>query len=156
MSGNISHAGYTLLISASKTTNGVPVPFLETTDDTDPLIFEDIEMGDMVLDTNGNPIYWSKASPINMSYSITPSTVGYEVLMRIVAANTTTADHKSVNDEIAVYRLLPNGSAARVKKGRFISAPPAESQSQGGRLKTGTFKMRFASIDRAPSLDAFL
>lgn len=152
MSGNISHAGYTLLISASNTTAGVPIPILETADDTDPLTIEDLTLGDMVLDTNGNPVYWSIAQTVNLSFSINPSTAGFETMMLILEANKTTADSKSNNDILTLYRALPNGSVARFKLGRIISAPPAESQMQSGRLATGTFQMKFASVDRGPAL----
>lgn len=149
---NISHAGTIVAISASTTTNGVPIPVLETADDTDPITSPDVQIADMALDTNGNPVGWDITAVTEINLALTPGNNGQQLMHSILEANVTESGKASVRDEITLTRYLPNGAVLRATGGKIISGARLMNQSQGGRLATMTYKFKFAKVKETPAI----
>lgn len=152
----ISHAGTILSISASNTTAGVPIPIIETSDDTDPLTSPDVTIGDLTLDTNGNAVSWSSAVVTQINLAITPGTDGQQLLHTIFQNNVTERGKQSSNDVISLTRILPNGAVLTATGGKIVGGPRLMNQSQGGRLGTMTYQFKFARVTEGPAVNALL
>ncbi len=152
----ISHAGTSLSISASNTTAGVPIPIIETSDDTDPLTSPDVTIGDLTLDTNGNPVSWSNAVVTQINLAITPGTDGQQLLHTIFQNNVTERGKQSSNDTISLTRILPNGAVLTATGGKIVGGPRLMNQSQGGRLSTMTYQFKFSRVTEGPAVNALL
>lgn len=149
---HVSHAGTIVTLSASNTTGGVPVPILQTADDTDPLTSPDLTIGNLELDTNGNSVSWATAVATSISLAITPGTEGQQLLHLIFQNNKVEQGKKSSNDNITLTRILPNGAVLTATGGKIVGGPALMNQSQGGRLATMTYQFKFSRVTEGPAV----
>lgn len=148
---DISHTGTVVSISASNTTGGVPVTLTSFPKDVDPVDIPDIDIADAEVGTNGDLVSWSIASHIDVTLSIIPATLDHEFLAMLHAQNRVEKFKRSAGDKITLSRVCPNGEMVVLYGGRMITGTGAASFQSSGRIKTATYKFRFAKMVRTPA-----
>ena len=149
---DISYTGAIITISASKTTGNLPIPLLAIPKDTDPFDIGDIDVGDAEIGNNGDMIYWQTANPVDITLALIPATPEHELLALILQLNRVEKGRLSVKDKITMTRTLPNGEVVVLSQGRILSGSVAPALTSSGRLKTPTYKFRFAKVVRTPAV----
>ena len=149
---DVSHNGFVCTIAASNTLAGVPFPVTAVPKDTDPFDLPNVDVADMEIGTNGDPISWSVINPIESTIALIPVTDDYEALQLIADANRAEKGKRSARDQITLVRVLPNGETLTAK-GIITNVPVGFSLASSGKIKTPTFKFKWSKVFRTPALD---
>lgn len=147
---DISHTGSVIAITASNTTAGVPIPLTSFPKDVDPIEVNDIDIADAEVGVNGDLVSWSTVNPIDVSVSVIPATLDHEILALIHSQNRVEKFKYNIKDKITLTRLCPNGEMVTWHNGRMVSGAGATSFQSSGRIKTVTYKFRFAKMTVTP------
>lgn len=149
---DISHTGSIITITASNTTGGIPYPITCFPNDVDPIEVDDIEIADAEVGTNGDLIAWSKASHIDVTLNIIPATLDHELLSKMHSLNRIEKGSRRAKDVFTLARACPNGEIVTWDKGKMISGTGAPTFQSSGRIKTVSYKFRFAKMSRTPAI----
>lgn len=149
---DISHTGTILTVAASNTTAGVPVPVIDFPKDTDPVTSDDVTIGGFEVGTNGDPIGWSEANPVNITVSVIPNSASHIFLHQLMQQNRPEKGKRPANDVITLNRVLPSGSVLSAKKGKLIQGPAMVSQASSGRLNTVSYQFMFGQVSETPPI----
>ena len=152
---DLSHFGTIATITASNTIP-VPAPITHFADDADGMDLPEMTIAEMVLGTNGDPATWTLAVPIEVSVNLIPNTLSSLTMNIIFEANRAEKGKRPARDIISLVRIAPDGSTLTLSKGKFIGGTPATSMASSGRIKTSSYKLRFANMLFTPSPDAVL
>lgn len=139
---NISGFGIVVNIIASATFP-VGVPITQFADDADPLDFAPVNIADMAIGLNGDPIDWSKPTTFPMTLNVIPGSQDDINLGIIADANRVGQGKNSANDAISATIVYPDGSITTLSAGKMISAPFGRGVSSAGRQKTRTYSFTF-------------
>jgi hypothetical protein len=149
---DVSHNGYACFLAASKTTLGIPFPIMATPKDTDPFDMPNVDVADLEIGTNGDPISWTVINPMESTIALIPATGDYELLQKVADSNRAEKGKPSVRDLMTLTRTLPNGETITAK-GYLTNVPVAFSLSSSGKIKTPTFGFKWFKVYRTPSTD---
>lgn len=152
---DLSHFGTIATIKASNTIP-VPAPITHFADDADGLDLPEVTIADMVMGTNGDAVTWTIAAPIELAVNIIPNTLSHITMGIIFEANRAEKGKLPARDTITFTRVAPDGSTLTLSGGKFISGMPATSMASSGKLKTASYKLRFAKMLYTPSPDAII
>jgi hypothetical protein len=143
---DISGYGLQLVLKASHTfPNGVPLS--DFADDADPFDVPSIAIADVVMGLNGDMPFFSKATPTEISLSFIPGSESDKNLNIVFTNNRVSKGSRIVHDEITLIGTYPNGAEVTASLGVMTEGPPVSSVSSAGRLKSKTYKMKFAKLE---------
>lgn len=152
---DLSHFGTIATVLASNTIPA-PAPITHFADDADGMDLPEMTIADMVLGTNGDAATWTIAAPIELTMNLFANTSSYLVMNTIFEANRAEKGKLPARDVITVVRIAPDLSTLTLTGGKIISGTPATSMASSGRLKTASYKLRFAKMLYTPSPDSVL
>lgn len=140
--GDISGFGTEVLLVAKST---FPVGFNITqfADDTDPVAWEQVQLGDYAMGLNGDLITWSTAQGLKATISVIPNSDDDRNLSILAEANRVGKGKRAVLDEITLTQTLPGQLPSIFTGGKMIEAPPATSVQSAGRRQTKTYAFVF-------------
>lgn len=149
---DVSHNGFVCTLAASKTTAGIPFPVTAVPKDTDPFDFPNVDVADMEIGTNGDPVSWTVINPMESTIALIPVTGDFELLQQIADANRAEKGKPSAGDQITLVRVLPNGETVTAK-GILTNVPVAYSLLSSGKIKTPTFGFKWFKVFRTPAIN---
>ena len=152
---DFSHFGTIATVSASNTLP-IPQPITHFSDDADGMDLPEVAVSEMVMGTNGDAGTYSVAAPIALTVNLLPNTSSHQVMNVIFEANRPEKGKRPARDKITLTRIAPDGSTLVLSGGVIISGTPATSMASSGRLKTASYKMKFAKMVFNISPDAAL
>lgn len=152
---DLSHFGTVATITASNTLP-TPAPITHFADDADGMDLPEMTIADMVMGTNGDAVTWTIAAPIELSLNLIPNTLSHLTMNTLFEANRAEKGKLPARDEITLIRIAPDLSTLTLTGGKIISGTPATSMASSGRLKTATYKLRFAKMLYTPSPDSVI
>ena len=148
MSFNISGHGLQLNVIASNTfPSGILVS--EFADDGDPLDTPVLQIADKAMGLNGDLIYWSKATPIEVTINVVPGGDNDKELATLLEANRVGKGKNSARDKITLVAIYAGGATRTLSEGVLISGPVTDSVASAGRLKTSAYVFAFEGIGKA-------
>ena len=139
---NISGFGFSVNLIAS-TTYPIGVQITEFADDSDPLDFPSLQIGDVAMGLNGDLITWSKANPIKLTLSVIPQSDDDLKLSILLSANRVGRGKQSARDTITMAVFFPDGNFVTLVNGVITDGIPVSPVSNSGRLKTRTYQFAF-------------
>lgn len=141
---NISGFGVIVTLIATTT---FPVGFQVTqfADDSDPLDFAPVKIGDASMGLNGDLIKWAKAAPLPMVLNVIPGSDDDVNLSLLANANRVSQGKAVVDDTITATVVYPDGRQVTLTGGVMTDAPFGLSVSSAGRLKTRNYSFMFQS-----------
>lgn len=152
---DLSHFGTVATVTASNTLP-LPAPITHFADDADGMDLPEMVIADMVMGTNGDAVSWTIAVPIELSLNLIPNTLSHLTMNILFEANRAEKGKLPARDEITIVRIAPDGSTLILSQGKIIGGMPATSMSSSGRLKTASYKLRFAKMLYTPSPDSVI
>lgn len=142
---NISAFGLKARITASVTfPNGFGINAFA--DDADPLDNPDFTAADTNVALNGDLIVWSRASGIETSINVIPTSEDDVNLNILLDANRVGKGKTSARDVVGMVVSYPSGLAVSYSKGTIISGSLNPSIANTGRIKTRRYSFRFESV----------
>ena len=150
MAHNISGHGLQINVIASNTyPSGILVS--EFADDGDPFDCPAVQIADKAMGLNGDLIYWSKASPIEITINVIPGGDNDGDLATLLEANRVGKGKNSARDMITLVAIYASGATRTLSEGVLISGPVTDSVASAGRLKTSAYVFAFEGIGKAAS-----
>lgn len=124
-------------------------------DDVDPISFSPINIKEMQMDLNGNPVSWAVGAVIPVNISVIPGSDDDEQLYVLFNANRASGFMSPKRDEITLTISYPDNSMKIFSKGRIISGTPSIGAAASGRMTTKTYGFAFADMTNI-SVKSFL
>lgn len=148
MSNNIT--GFGLIVTLVATgTFPIGFPITKFSDDSDPLDFASVKIGDTAMGLNGDLITWSKAVPLPMVLNVIPGSQDDINLGILANANRVAQGKIGAFDDITAVVTYPDGTVITLTGGKMTDAPFGSSVSSAGRLKTKTYAFSFETKNGA-------
>lgn len=145
MTQDISGFGAIVTLIASNTfPNGITIS--QFADDGDSINFSVQKIADTAMGMNGNLVAWAHAEPISMDINMVPNGDDDQNLQVIANANRVANGKVSANDIISLVIAYPDGRTASLSGGKLISAPPGNSITNNGRLKSKAYAFMFEKV----------
>src|SRR5262249_55612382 len=138
MTTDITGFGTIINIIASTT---FPVGFQVTqlADDSDPLDFAAVQIGDTAMGVNGDLIAWARAVSLPMVLNVIPGSQDDINLPLLANVNRVGKGKASPYDLITATVIYPDGTQVTLTGGKMTNAPFGKSISSAGRLKTRSY-----------------
>lgn len=152
---DLSHFGMIATVTASNTLP-IPAPITHFADDADGMDLTEMTIAEMVMGTNGDAITWTIAVPIELTLNLIPNTLSHLTMNILFEANRAEKGKLPARDEITIIRIAPDLSTLTLTGGKIISGTPATSMASSGRIKTASYKMKFAKMLYIPSPDSVI
>lgn len=114
-------------------------------DDSDPLDFASVKIGDAAMGVNGDLITWAKAVSKPMVLNVIPGSQDDVNLSILANANNASVGKASANDVITATVVYPDASTVTHTNGVITDAMLGKSIASAGRLKTKTYAFAFES-----------
>lgn len=148
MSNDITGFGVVVTLVATTT---FPVGFAVTqfADDSDPLDFASVKIGDVAMGLNGDLITWAKAVPLPMVLNVIPGSEDDLNLGILADANRVAQGKISAFDKLSATVVYPDGSVVTLTGGKMTDAQFGKSIASSGRMKTKTYVFSFESKNGA-------
>lgn len=142
MSNDITGFGAIVTLIA---TNTFPVgfPVTQFADDSDPLDFASVKIGDVAMGLNGDLITWAKAMPLPMVLNVIPGSDDDLNLQILADANRVAQGKISAFDKITAVVTYPDGSVITLTGGKMTDSMFGKSISSAGRMKTKSYAFSF-------------
>lgn len=142
MAQNISGFGASASLIASNTFP-IGLYMTEFADDADPIDFPILTIAEQGMGLNGDLVRWSKATPIDMTISVIPSSFSDINLAILLEANRVGRGKIGARDVITLTINYPAGNFIILQEGAIITGPPASPIASAGRLKSKTYGFTF-------------
>lgn len=139
---DISGLGTAVRIAASNT---FPIGFEVTqfADDSDPIDFPSLQIGDDAMGLNGDRVSWTPANPIRATLNIIAGSDDDQNLTLLFEANRAGRNKVSAKDVLTMIVSYPDGQIATFIKGSCIEFMPAKSIASESRLKSKAYIFSF-------------
>lgn len=147
MTQNISGFGSVVTMKAS-VTFPAGVTLTEFADDLDPVGSDNIDIGEMAMNVNGDAAYWKRAVPIPFTISAMPGTPTQRNLQALFDANRPQRGRRLVNDIITFDIVYPNGNKTTLSGGIIVNGPTMPNLSGEGRLGGMEYSFAFQGVSR--------
>jgi hypothetical protein len=145
---NISGFGLTGNLVASNTfPQGFPITAFA--DDTDPLDNPDLQVADSAMGLNGDFIVWNKPNGIEIVIAVIPRSTEDTNLGLLLDANRVAKGKTSAKDQVTLTVTYPDGMIATLSEGIIEAGQPTQQVASAGRLKSRTYRFKFAKIAKA-------
>ena len=145
MSNNISGFGLRITLTASVSfPRGFTISAFAG--DADPFDNPTLTIAEHEMGLNGDLITWSNANPLAVTFNIIPNSEDDINLNALFEANRVGRGKQSVQDEITVVAIYPDGNTATYSGGSPTSFIPANSVASAGRLKTKPYTFNFENV----------
>lgn len=143
---DVSAVGLNLRITADKTfPNGFTVTSFA--DDGDNGVSENSEIIGEAMGLNADLITWETPKFIPYAITVLPHTEDDNNLKLLLAANTTTKNHKSVKDVITLVETDPvTGATTTYKQGKIKGGPKGYQYGSDGRIKNRQYTFTFEDV----------
>lgn len=142
---NISGFGLKMVVTAS-TTFPAGIPITQFADDSDPLDFPMLTIGESGMGLNGDLVVWSRAAALDVTINVVPDGPDDENLAILFEANRVSKGKRGSRDVITMTVAYPDGSVKVLKQGFCVAGMPANSVSSAGRFKSRTYQFRFEGL----------
>lgn len=146
MSINATGTGFKLCIidKGGKFPNGYIIDTFS--DDTDPIDSPNKEILQYANEVNGSLVWWSKASPTEITISVCQDTDGDIYLSSLFSLNEPRKGKRINDSEIYMQLIYPDGKIKFLNKGRMVDGSAVGGISSDGKKKTKTFKFVFEEV----------
>lgn len=114
-------------------------------DDTDPLDFASVQIGDTEMGVNGDLIAWAKAAKNPAVLNVIPGGTDDVNLGILSNANRASQGKVSAGDIITMTVIYPDKSVITLSNGKITDAQFGKSIASAGRLKTKSYAFAFES-----------
>lgn len=141
---NVTGFGTVISIVAS-VTFPAGITITNFADDSDPLDFASVKIGDAAMGVNGDLITWAKAVSKPMVLNVIPGSQDDVNLSILANANNASVGKASANDVITATVVYPDASTVTHTNGVITDAMLGKSIASAGRLKTKTYAFAFES-----------
>ena len=143
MTQDISGFGIVVNIVASNTFPA-GLTITQLADDTDPLDFASVKIGDTAMGANGDLLSWAKAVPLPMVLNVVAGSADDINLGILANANRVSQGKNSASDVITATAIYPDGSTKTLIGGRITDAMFGKSIAGNSfRLKTKSYAFSF-------------
>ena len=142
---DISVFGLEVVLRASVT---FPAGFSITqfADDSDPVDFPSMQIGDKAMGVNGDLVSWTVAQPIVLTLSVIADSTDDKNLSILFEANRASKGKRISYDILTATVIYPDGSRKTLANGKITDGIPASSATSAGRKKSKTYTFAFESI----------
>lgn len=145
MSYDVSGVGSIITIIADKTLpQGYPLS--QFAEDVDPFDFPSVQIGNAVMGANGDGQRYATAVMLPWKVSAIVGSPDDTALQTIAKANLVGKGKASVDDEITVVAIYPDGTQATLTGGKITEAMFGKGMAGTGRLKTRVYGFLFENI----------
>lgn len=142
MAEDISGFGAQVRLIAS-TTFPTGFDITQFADDTDPFDIPSLQIADKAMGLNGDLVSWSTANPIEITLSVIPESDDDINLKILAEVNRVGRGKPSVQDEITIVVIYPNGRILSLLRGKLTDMMPGSSIASSGRLKSKEYVFAF-------------
>jgi len=139
---NISGFGLRVQIFAS-VTFPAGITITQFADDSDPFDIPSIQIADKVMGLNGDLMIFSKASPINITLSVAPTSEDDLNLGILLENNRVGRGKLGSRDIIIMSGIYPDGSVIQLSNGAITDGIPGNAVASAGRLKSKPYMFSF-------------
>ncbi len=115
-------------------------------DDTDPIVFEEVETSDIELLYDGSLFAYDVASAVRMSVSVIPGSNDDINLKILLSARKGSSSIIPLPDTTTAVISYPDGGRVILSNGTITKGPLADSITQQGRRKANTYSFAFGSF----------
>ena len=144
MTQNITGTGTVVNLICS-TTFPTGINITNFADDSDPLDFSAVNIGDTAMGVNGDLVGWQRATTLPMVLNVIPGSPDDVNLQILADANRVGQGKNSANDVISATIVYPDGSVINLSGGKITTAQFGKGVSSAGRLKTKNYGFAFES-----------
>lgn len=139
---DVSGFGFVININASNT---FPAGYTvsQFADDADPMDIPELKTGEAKMGLNGDLIFWSSASPIDLKLAVVAGSEDDINLSILLEANRVGRGKSSARDVITATGVYPDGTTLSLTQGKIVAGSTGSSVSSNGRIKTKTFGFMF-------------
>jgi hypothetical protein len=116
-------------------------------DDSDPIDFPSLKIGDGAMGPNGDLAVWSSAAPILMNINIIATSDDDKNLSILAEANRVGKGKFSVQELITASIVYADGALATLTGGKIIGAHFVRSGTNAGRYKTKAYNFMFENLN---------
>lgn len=148
MANDITGFGVVVTLIATATFP-VGFPITQFADDSDPLDFASVKIGDVAMGLNGDLINWAKAAPLPMVLNVIPGGIDDINLGILADANRVSQGKVSSFDDIKAVVVYADGRVITLTGGKMTDAMFGNSIASAGRLKTKTYAFMFEAKNGA-------
>lgn len=145
MANDISGLGTKARILASNTFP-IGVELTQFADDSDPLDFPSLQIGDDAMGLNGDRVHWTPANPIRTTLNVIAGSDDDVNMSLLFEANRAGRNKVSAKDVLTMIVSYPDGQIATLAKGGCIEFMPAKSISSDSRLKSKAYIFSFENM----------
>ncbi len=131
------------LIASNTFPTGLPIT--QFSDDTDPILINDVRIADTAMGLNGDLLAWAKAVPLPMTLNVIPASADDVNLQILANANRVAQGKNSANDVISATIVYPDGSTVVLTGGLVTDAAFGRGVQSSGRQRTKTYSFLFSS-----------
>jgi hypothetical protein len=141
---NISGFGLVATFVASNTfPTGLAIT--QFADDADPLLINDVKIGDVAMGLNGDLQGWNKATALPLTITVIPGSPDDQNLQILANANRVSQGKNSANDVISVTILYPDLAPIVLSAGRITDAAFGRTVQASGRQKGKSYTFMFGA-----------
>jgi tail fiber protein gp32 len=116
-------------------------------DDSDPIDFPSLKIGDGAMGPNGDLVVWSSAAPILMNINIIATSDDDKNLSILAETSRVGRGKLSVPELITASIVYPDGSLATLTGGKIVGAHFVRSATNAGRYKTKAYNFMFENLN---------
>lgn len=131
------------LIASNTFPTGLPVT--QFSDDTDPILINDVKIADTAMGLNGDLLAWAKATALPMTLNVIPGSADDVNLQILANANRVGQGKNSANDVLSATIVYPDGSVVVLTGGIITDASFGRGVQSSGRQRTKSYSFLFSA-----------
>jgi hypothetical protein len=146
MANPVNISGYGLVATfVASLTYPTGLPITQFTDDADPLLINDVKIGDVAMGLNGDLMGWNKAVPLPVIINVIPGSLDDQNLQILAKANRVQQGQSASQDVISVTILYPDLQPLVFAGGIITDAAFGRTVQASGRQKGKQYGFMFAT-----------
>lgn len=146
MANPINISGYGLVCTfIASLTYPTGLPITQFADDADPLLINDVKIGDCAMGLNGDLQGWNKAVPLPLTINVIPGSLDDQNLAILAKANRVQQGQSASQDVISVTILYPDLGVLNFTGGIITDYAPGRTVQASGRQKGKSYNFMFAA-----------
>lgn len=114
--------------------------------DTDPLVFDEMQIAETEVGVNGDVATYQKPALINVTLSVIPNSESDKNLQILFNSNRSAKNKVSTKDDITMVVAYTDGKIVTLSGGTIMTGVPANSITQDSKLATKSYRFNFANI----------
>ncbi len=146
MANPTSVTGFGIVVTlVASNTFPTGLPITQFSDDTDPVLINDVRIADTAMGLNGDLLVWAKAAPLPMTLNVIPGSADDVNLQILANANRVAQGKNSANDVISATIVYADGSTVVLTGGLVTDAAFGRGVQSSGRQRTKTYSFLFSN-----------